>query len=270
MDLALRIGPDRFYSYLQKFGLGKPTGVTISGEAGGILMAKKLVKNVDLARMGFGHAVALTPLQLVTAVAGITNGGDMYKPHLVTKIGEEEVLPQVTRNVISERTSQTVNMLLEKATNKLEPYTFVEGYNVGGKTGTAQKYKEGGGIDQGKYISSFIGTYPATNPEYVLLVLVDEPSAEAYYGSVVAAPYGKEIYLNMFDYLGAKKEVEVVVETCPMPDLVGLSILDAMLTLDRLNIFYEIDGDGEFITGQLPPPGTEIERGGTVILLTEG
>lgn len=270
MDLALRIGADRFYSYLQKFGLGKPTGVTISGEAGGILMAKKLVKNVDLARMGFGHAVALTPLQLVTAVAGITNGGVMLQPHLVTKIGDEEVLPQTTRKVISESTSQTVNMLLEKATNKLEPYTFVEGYNVGGKTGTAQKYKESGGIDQGKYISSFVGTYPASNPEYVLLVFVDEPSAGAYYGSVVAAPYGKEIYLNMFDYLGAKKEVEVEVETCPMPDLVGLSILDAMLTLDRLNIFYEIDGDGEFITGQLPPPGTEIEKGGTVILLTEG
>lgn len=275
MDLALRLGKDKFYDYMQKFGLGKQSGISISGEAKGILMDKKLVKNVDLARMGFGHAVAVTPVQLAMAVSSVTNGGNLLHPYLIQEIFDcnNNLIKNTSKTIknatISAKTSQIVNKLLQHATNKTALYTFVEGYDVGGKTGTAQKYKATGGIDQGKYISSFVGTYPAIDPEYILLLMVDEPSAGAYYGSVVAAPYGKEIYRGLFEYLGAKKDDEsVVVEYVNMPNLVGLSLTDAAIALKELGLNFELDGEGQSVIAQLPPEGTQIEKGGTIILIT--
>lgn len=274
MDLALRLGVDRFYEYMTKFGLGVKTGIDIAGEGSGMLMAKSLVKNVDLARMGFGHAVALTPIQLLTAVAGIINGGTYNQPRIlksVSKDGETTEFESTTRtqNLVSAQTSAIVNSLLEGAENKTGKYTFVEGYNVGGKTGTAQKYSESGGIDQGKYISSFIGTYPADNPEYLVFVMVDEPGAGAYYGSIVAAPYGKIIFTELFDYLNEEKQdPSVVTEYVTMPNLVGLSLTDAAVELKKIGLYYELDGEGEYVTAQLPPPNTSIQVGTTIVLIT--
>ena len=275
MDLALRLGVDRFYQYMEKFGLGQKTGIDASGEGSGILMAKSLVRNVDLARMGFGHAIALTPIQLLTAVASIVNGGTRINPTIfdyATDIdGNVVKSASVTTktNIVSQSTSQKVNTLLEFAENKLGKYTFVEGYEVGGKTGTAQKYKETGGIDQGKYISSFIGTYPASDPEYLVFIMVDEPSAGAYYGSIVAAPYGKVVFENLFEYLGEEKQdPNAKVEYINMPNLVGLSLAQAVKVLKENQLFYEIDGEGEFVLDQLPPPQAEIAKGSTIVLIT--
>ena len=276
MDLALRLGVDRFYEYMEKFGLGQQTGIDISGEGSGMLMAKSQVRTVDLARMGFGHAVALTPIQLLTAVASIVNGGTYNEPHILSSItdatsGETKTIESSVRStgVVSSETSQTVNYLLELAENKTGKYTFVEGYNVGGKTGTAQKYSESGGIAQGKYISSFIGTYPADDPEYIVFIMVDEPSAGAYYGSIVAAPYGKIVFSNLFDYLNEPKQDEsVVIEYVDMPNVVGLSLADAAVALKNLGLYYELDGEGEYITSQLPPAGTSLQVGTTVVLIT--
>jgi len=271
MDLALRLGVEKFYKYMEKFGLGQKTGLDVTGEASGILMAKKLVKNVDLARMGFGHAIALTPMQLISAVASIVNGGTFNSPRFVNYESSLQIknTTRKTENILNHSTCQTVNGLLEFAENKTGKYTFVEGYNVGGKTGTAQKYKESGGIDQGKYISSFIGTYPADNPEYVLFVMVDEPSAGAYYGSIVAAPYGKEIFANLFDYLGeGKQDVNAKIEYIDMPSVEGMNLSDCLILLKSLGIECEIDGEGEFIKRQLPPEGTKIAKGSVILLET--
>ena len=274
MDLALRLGVDRFYEYMTKFGLGVKTGIDIAGEGSGMLMAKSLVKNVDLARMGFGHAVALTPIQLLTAVAGIINGGTYNQPRILKSVSNDGETTEIegttrTQNMVSEQTSAIVNSLLEGAENKTGKYTFVEGYNVGGKTGTAQKYSESGGIDQGKYISSFIGTYPADNPEYLVFVMVDEPGAGAYYGSIVAAPYGKIIFTELFDYLNEEKQdPSVVTEYVTMPNLVGLSLTDAAVELKKIGLYYELDGEGEYVTAQLPPPNTSIQVGTTIVLIT--
>ena len=274
MDLALRLGVDRFYEYMTKFGLGVKTGIDIAGEGSGMLMAKSLVKNVDLARMGFGHAVALTPIQLLTAVAGIINGGTYNQPRILKSVSKDSETTEFesttrTQNLVSEQTSAIVNSLLEGAENKTGKYTFVEGYNVGGKTGTAQKYSESGGIDQGKYISSFIGTYPADNPEYLVFVMVDEPGAGAYYGSIVAAPYGKIIFTQLFDYLNEEKQdPSVVTEYVTMPNLVGLSLTDAAVELKKIGLYYELDGEGEYVTAQLPPPNTSIQVGTTIVLIT--
>lgn len=274
MDLAQRLGVDKFYSYMEKFGLGKKTGITIKGESGGILMPKKNVKTVDLARMGFGHAIAVTPIQLLSIVAGITGGGIWKTPTVIKEI--KDVSGQVTyspkidqRRIISQKTSQIINQLLQKAENKKAEFSFVEGYNVGGKTGTAQKYDENGRIAQGKYISSFIGTYPADNPDYLFMILVDEPSAGAYYGALVAAPYGKSFFSKLFEFYDMKKDNgTTVLEEVIMPQIVGMSLANALVEIKKAGLECEIDGSGGVVKAQLPPAGTKIYKGSTVLIIT--
>ena len=274
MALSQRMGTDVFYDYLKKFGLGSTTGIQIASESSGILMNQANVKNVDLARIGFGQAVAVTPLQLVTAVCSAVNGGYLYTPSIIKNITSVDGIKKYTNEAviknttISQNTSNVLNDMLKKVVNKQEEFSFVPGYDVGGKTGTAQKY-ENGAIAQGKYISSFIGTYPASNPKYVMLILVDEPGAGAYYGSVVASPYGKEILSQIISYLGDKPVADVEVNYVTMPDLVGKSLTDAVLTLNSLKLSYEIDGNGGSVLRQLPPAGTQIDQNSTVILITE-
>ena len=274
MDLALRLGVDKFYEYAEKFGLGTSTGITISGESSGILMKKENVKTVDLARMGFGHAIAVTPLQLLSIVTAITNGGVYNTPTVVKEIkdanGNITYTPKITtKRLISEETSAFVNSFLQYTTNKTGDYTFVEGYNVGGKTGTAQKYNENGQIAQGKYISSFIGTYPANDPEYIIMIIVNEPSAGAYYGSIVASPYGKEFFNNLFSYYSIPKDDPTyTLKEVVMPNLVGKSLANALATIKTLNLFCEVDGEGGFVTEQLPPAGTICYEGETILIST--
>ena len=272
MDLALRLGVERFFKYVQKFGIGAKTGIDLNGEAKGILMNQKNVKTVDLARMGFGHAIAVTPIQLLSAVSGILNGGNLTRPFILSNVSgsvNESFSPKTRANILSLETSKIMNELMEKATNKTGANTFVEGYNVGGKTGTAQKYSESGAIAQGKYISSFVGTYPANDPEYVLIIMVDEPSAGAYYGSIVAAPYGKILFQKIFEYKNiAKSDENVSIEEVEMPDIVGRPLTIALETLIKLGISYEIDGEGGFITKQLPPAGTIIPLNTTILVQT--
>lgn len=274
MDLALRLGVDKFYEYAEKFGLGTSTGITISGESSGILMKKENVKTVDLARMGFGHAIAVTPLQLLSIVTAITNGGVYNTPTVVKEIkdanGNITYTPNITpKRLISEETSALVNSFLQYTTNKTGDYTFVEGYNVGGKTGTAQKYNENGQIAQGKYISSFIGTYPANDPEYIIMIIVNEPSAGAYYGSIVASPYGKEFFNNLFSYYSIPKDDPTyTLKEVVMPNLIGMSLANALATIKTLNLFCEVDGEGGFVTEQLPPAGTICYEGETILIST--
>lgn len=274
IDLALRLGVDKFYNYMQKFGLGQKTGITIQGESGGIVMAKRNVKTVDLARMGFGHAIAVTPIQLLSIVAGITNGGIYKTPTVIKTIqdinGNTTYTPQINeRRIISQSTSKTVNALLQFAENKQGDYTFVEGYNIGGKTGTAQKYSETGAIANGKYISSFIGTYPADNPEYLFMVMVDEPSAGAYYGSLVAAPYGQSFFSQLFEFFDIPKDdPDAVAEKVIMPEITGYSLANAVAQLKQCGLEYEIDGSGGVVIEQLPPAGTILNKGDTVLIKT--
>lgn len=275
-QLALRLGLERFYDYFDSFGLGKKSGIDFLGEAAGILMNEEDVKIVDLARMGFGQAIAVTPLQLITAVCACVNGGYLLKPYMVNSITSQdgtvilENTKTIVNQVISNQTSAIINDMLEQVVSKPGPYTFVEGYEVGGKTGTSQKY-ENGAIASGKYYSSFIGTYPASNPEYVVLVVVDEPGTGAYYGSVVASPYAKEIFNGIFDYKNIKPVIEEfspLVFDIVLPNLVGMSLTQACLTLTELGLNYEIQGEGGFIISQLPPAGTYVHKGQSIYLIT--
>lgn len=276
-QLALRLGLDEFYNYFAKFGLGTKTGIEFLGESGGILMNKNSVKTVDLARMGFGQAIAMTPLQLITAISACVNGGYLVKPYMVSSIKDEnknsivENKKTIVRQVLSNETSKMINTMLEEVVSKPGKLTFVEGYEIGGKTGTSQKYENG--KISGKYISSFIGTYPASNPDYIVLVVVDEPGTGAYYGSVVASPYAKEIFSSIFEYKNISKSGEQNVsleKTISLPNLVGLSLSEACSTLKNLGLNYEIQGDGGIITKQLPPAGTLCYRQQSIYLIADG
>ena len=267
MELALRLGKEKLYNYLQNFGIGSKTGVDFAGESGGILMNIDSVQNVDLARIGFGQAIAVTPLQLISAVCCAVNGGTLYEPHFVKQIGDTKLTSTIIRkNVVSQETSNTINMMMEEVVSvKGGKESFVEGYRIGGKTGTAQKY-ENGVIANGKYVSSFIGTYPADNPEYVMLLCVDEPSSGAYYGSVVASPYAKQIFSGMFDYKNIKPSNFVEQEQVTVPNLVGKTITEAYSILNGKGFYFEVDGEDGIVVSQFPSPDTKLYIGSTILL----
>ncbi len=203
-DMALALGKETFYGYLSAFGFGKTTGIDYGGEALGMLLPEAAVRNCDLARIGFGQTVAVTALQLACATAAAVNGGYYYTPQLVKQIYAKDGFvvyknkPQLKSRAVSEQTSKTLAAMLEGVVKEGSgKKAYVEGYRVGGKTGTAQKYEDGR-IAAGKYVSSFVGFFPADNPKYLALVTVDEPQG-AYYGSVVAAPCAGEIFQGIID-----------------------------------------------------------------------
>lgn len=198
-DIALSLGKETFYDYLGAFGLGNVTGVDFSGEALGMLVPESLVRDCDLARIGFGQTVAVSGLQLACATAAAVNGGRYYTPHFLKSIvshdgkNVEEYPSVLLRNTISEEASRILAGMLEGVVSEGSgKKAYIEGYKVGGKTGTAQKYEDGH-IASGKYVSSFVGFFPADKPEYLALIVVDEPVG-TYYGSAVAAPVAKEIF----------------------------------------------------------------------------
>ena len=203
-DMALALGKETFYDYLGAFGFGKTTGLDFGGEASGMLLSETAVRNCDLARIGFGQTVAVSGIQLACAVASCVNGGYYYEPRLVKEIYANDgyVLqsnsPKLKSRTVSEETSRLLAGMLEGVVEKGSgKKTFIEGYRVGGKTGTAQKYEDGR-IAAGKYVSSFVGFFPANAPKYLALVIIDEPQG-AYYGSVVAAPCAKEIFSSIIE-----------------------------------------------------------------------
>ena len=206
VDIALSLGKQTFYDYLESFGFGKNTGIDFSGESQGMLIPESAVRDCDLARIGFGQSLAVSALQLACAGAAAVNGGYYCQPRLVKSISddgniEEEFSPVLMNRTVSEEASRTLASLLEGVVaNGSGSKAYIEGYKVGGKTGTAQKY-ENGAIASGKYVSSFLGFFPADDPKYLALVIVDEPQG-AYYGSVVAAPYAKRIFEGIIEVRG--------------------------------------------------------------------
>ena len=198
-DIAMSLGKETFYKYLSAFGFGQRTGIDYGGEAYGLLLNEEVVRGCDLARIGFGQTVAVSGIQLACATASAVNGGYYYTPRLVKRMYADDgyVLQEnhaeLKNRTISEKSSKLLAEMLEGVVRDGSgKKAYIEGYRVGGKTGTAQKF-ENGHIAVGKYVSSFVGFFPANQPKYLTLVIVDEPQG-AYYGSVVAAPCAKEIF----------------------------------------------------------------------------
>ncbi|MDR0850206.1 MAG: PASTA domain-containing protein [Christensenellaceae bacterium] len=274
MDLAMRLGADKLYQYLTAFGLGSPTGVDFLGESGGIIMPKQSIQPVDLARIGFGQAVATTQLQLLSAFTAAVNGGMLYQPYFVDNIYTDagvkvqQNMPIKKKQVISPQVSETINYLLYNVVNKGEGQDFLSGYDIGGKTGTAQKY-ENGKIAQGKYVSSFFGMYPTKNPQFAILLCVDEPGNGVYYGSVVASPFAKKIFEGIFEYKNICPNTATAATTSvEVPNLVGMSLSAANILLNNLGFYMELDGEGLYVKNQYPRAGTVLSRGSDVMVMT--
>lgn len=276
VNLALRVGLDKFYQYLEYFGIGTKTGVDIASESSGIVMAKETVRTVDLARIGFGHAVAVTQLQMANVYAKITTGNNIT-PHLIDYISTEDnkviYKHSSSKSKINLKadTIKTIDMMLSNNVNEPNKFTLVPGYNVGGKTGTAQKYDENGKIASGKYISSFICSFPADNPQYILIVCVNEPSAGAYYGGVVAKPIGATVFQRIFETKSISPTDQTQLNNKPtiaMPNVVGIKLADACAKLTQLGLNSFVEGEGEFVLIQLPPENTMLFFGEIVYLIT--
>lgn len=277
VDLALRLGKEKMYGMFEKFGFGKSTNIDFYGESVGIIMDYDRAKTVDVARMGFGQAVASTPLQLINSICGIVNGGILYQPYFVRSIKDVngEIVSETTPNVLGKPISkETSNIMKNMMLDVIKQYSgynaFIPGYEMGGKTGTSQKYADG--RLSGEYVASFVGTFPADNPDYVVLIVVDEPGGISYYGSIAATPYAKLIIEDIIKYKNyppnesleedlAKLNIKVV-----MPNLVGLNVYEAINKLEDLGLQYEIEGECEVVLKQYPKSNVEISKNSVVMI----
>ena len=276
-QIALRLGSERFYQYLHAFGLGSRTGIDLYGEAAGILIGQSRVKNVDLARIGFGQSVAVTPIQMITAACAVVNGGRLMKPYLVEAIEDSEgaviskTSPTVVATPISAATSATMRRLLHGVVeNGGGKNAKISGWSVGGKTGTAQIYKNGR-IESNLHIGSFVGFAPADNPKVALLVTVNEAQVKPDYGGTTAAPFAAQIFSEILPLLGVPKtDGSAKAKHVTMPNVTGMDVRDAKAILRELGLDAVTDGTSPNVTGQLPPAGTDVQEGFCAMLYVTG
>lgn len=272
MDIALKMGVDTFYDYIDAFGFGNTTGSGLPSEGSGIVTHRKGVADGDLARIGFGQSISMTPIQLVTAVSAAVNGGNLMQPYIVDSIVGadgtviQDAEPTAIRRVVSEETSATVRKILASVVeNGSGKNAKIDGYRIGGKTGTAQKY-ENGKVADGKLIASFIGVAPIDDPQYVCLILVDEPQVGTIFGSTVAAPFVKEVLEDTLEYVGIERENRG--ETVAVPDVIGKSVAAAEEKLAAVGLSGKYQAADKVIN-QVPAAGTVVPAGTEVLLYTE-
>ena len=278
--LGQKLGKEKLFSYIEKFGFGKKTGIDLNGEGSGILFELAKVGPVELATTAFGQGISVTPIQQITAVSAAINGGKLYQPSIVKRLLEpetntiiEEKEPKLVRQVISEETSKLVRYALETVVNSgTGKNAYVENYRIGGKTGTAQKV-ENGKYMVGNYILSFIGFLPADQPEYIVYVAVDNPKGITQYGGTVSAPIAKNIFKDIISIKELPKAKEVTPREytwldkkyIELPNVVGKTKKEAASLLKQFKIEYS--GTGDNIIYQSPQGGLYIEEGSTIKIL---
>ncbi|WP_100011050.1 stage V sporulation protein D [Lentibacillus sediminis] len=278
VSLGQMLGTERLFSYIEEFGFGKKTGIDLRGEGNGILFDPENVGPVELATTAFGQGVSVTPIQQVMAVAAAVNGGYLYEPNIakewidpVTNETIETMETNIKDQVISQSTSEELRHALESvvAQGTGRP-AYVEGYRVGGKTGTAQKVGPDGRYMENNYVVSFIGFAPADDPEIVVYVAVDNPKDTVQFGGVVAAPIVGRIIEDSMQVLGVEPREGGLDKEYQWPDQPKVEVPDLMgLTKDELaeymvNLSIETNGTGDYIIDQAPSPGTEVEQGSEI------
>ena len=280
MELINRIGLQKFYNYLEKFHLTTGYKLDYPGEGKAVVMPELAVTAGDLFRMGFGQSIAITPMGLITSVSAIANGGKLMQPYFVKNINDKygsvvyEKQDSMLERVVSESVSKSLSEMLEVVVSDGGgKKAAVAGYDIAGKTGTAQKY-ENGTIALGKYVASFIGYAPYDDPDYIVLVIIDEPKG-AYYGGTIAAPVAGKIFSQIFETKGVetnnnleadRKALEANIE---LPNFVGMTLTQAVQELNSLGLQYLIQGNGNRVTSQISPPGTFVCIGDIVLLIFE-
>ena len=278
IGLGQKLGVETYYNYLEKFGLLKKTGIDLPGEAGSIFLAKDKVGPVELATISFGQRFEITPIQLVTAVSSIANGGTSIKPRVVkqiinSKTNEITDIPvEKDEKVISKETSEKVLSMMESVVSEgTGKNAKVAGYRIGGKTGTSED-----GVNTNKYVTSFLGVAPIDNPQVVVLVTLYNPTGEGgHQGGGVAAPVGGQILSEVLPYLEVNKTGEgvEVVEEVQTPDVLGKSLAEAekILKENGLEAVYEmdseeIDKENTYVEEQTPKAGITVNKGSKVYL----
>ncbi len=274
MELGIKLGSDKFREYFKAFGLTEKTGIELIGESGSVYYKNKMSES-DLATSAFGQGFSITPLQLVTAISAVINGGNLMKPQIVKEIRNsggivKSFYPQVVNKVISEETSATMRGILEsvvsdpKGTGK---NAYIRGYRLGGKTGTSEK-----GRNNGKRIASFVGFAPADDPQIICLIMLDEPQVANKYGGTIAAPVVGSIIEETLEYMGVDRqytEEEAKTISITVPDVRELAVNVAKESIAAKKLNIKVMGDGDTVLDQLPKPGVGIRENSTVIVYTQ-
>ena len=280
--IALKMGGDTFYKYIENFGILEKTGIDLAGESKGVFFDKDIVTNTDkwgtasLTSGSFGQTFKITPLQLVRAISSVVNGGNLMEPYIVSQIvdGEGKILlsqePTVVRMTISEETSRTMCGLMETVvTEGTAKNAQVAGYSIGGKTGTSEKidvFDENGQRVLDKIVS-FVGVAPMGNPEYIVLVALDTPSRETgiyISGGVMAAPTVGAVLSDILPYLGAPKSADEGYTV--LDDLTGLSPEEARAILNEKKLEALYAGEGGTVVSQIPQAGRQVPEGSQILL----
>ena len=278
MEIGERLGIDKLNEYIYKLGFGKTTGIDLPGEASGIVKSSDTVSAIDLATISFGQTNTVTTLQLMAAFNAIANGGDLIQPHIVKEISHEDesgnrvidetIKPTTKKDVLSDSSTALLRSYLERTVTKDGPDgSFVQGYNVGGKTGTAQKVDPATGTySTDKYISSMVALAPVENPKITVFIAVDEPSNGSYYGGEVAAPLMKELFEEVFKYMDSPlaKERFSIYKNVIIPDVRGKSIEEAKEILKENDLEAEVKGNGKTIVSMDSYPGSTVKEGTTI------
>ncbi|MBE3579488.1 MAG: stage V sporulation protein D [Caldanaerobacter subterraneus] len=272
VTVGQRLGVEKLYKYIRDFGFGKTTGILLPGEAPGLVLPEERVGPVELATNSFGQGIAVTPLQMITAVAAIANGGKLMQPQIVKAIVDskgkvvKEFKPKIVRRVISEETSATMREILKsvvaEGTGKAG---YIEGFDVAGKTGTTEKYMPG------KYVASFVGFAPADDPKVIVLVVIDEPNnPETHFGSQLAAPVVKSILDDTLKYLEVKPKGIKKPETVMVPDVRNMKLYEAERIILENKLDFILQGNGDTVFDQVPKPGALVNENTKIILYLNG
>lgn len=274
MEVGLAMGADTFMNYFEAFGFTSKTGIALGGESSGLYY--DTMNEVDLATSSFGQGFQITPIQLITAISSVINGGERMKPLIVKEITNSEGVvktyePEVANRVISESTSERMRQMLEAVVadpNATGKNAYVKGFRIGGKTGTSEKQPRG----SDKRIASFVGFAPANDPELVCLIMLDEPQTANKYGGTIAAPVCGEIIADSLEYMGINKQYAEGEETekeITVPELRNSSLESAKAKALAAGFDYKVRGVGKTVVDQLPAPQEVISEGSIIILYTE-
>ncbi|WP_017208865.1 stage V sporulation protein D [Clostridium beijerinckii] len=279
VKLGQMIGKDKLYESINKFGFGKVSGIDLPGEASGIVKPIDKVSEADLATISFGQTNTVNSVQYMAAFNAIANGGTLIQPHVMkeithndensVKIVDETFKPTTATVASAEKTAELRSYLEGVVTGGTATGTFIEGYHIGGKTGTAEKVV-GGKYGEGKYISSFVGMAPANDPKVTVMITVDEPSNGEYYASQVAVPYAKMLFTGIFNYLDSASSNEKIVKDIIIPEVRNMKVSDAEKVLKDKGLDFNIDGNEETILSMKPYPGSSVKEGSKITLYTSG
>lgn len=275
MDVGARLGAKTFDKYFTAFGLKEKTGFLIPGESEGTHHEVKNMGPVELATSSFGQTFTVTPLQMVCAVSAVVNGGYLMEPHIVKSYTDSEgnvienVDPVIVRRVISKETSDTMREVLETVVSEGGGKSaYVNGYRIGGKTGTSEKIPRGTGLT----VASFVGFAPVDDPEIVCLVILDEPMNGLTFGGQIAAPVAGSMIADILKYMGYEPQYsdgEGVSADIIVPDVTGEDVASAKKRLSELGLKYSVKGEGETVVKQIPKVDAKLHSDSVVILYTE-